>query len=298
MTLMKPDFRSLCRTAAAMSWLMFLPAASAADPTSIKICTYNIRMNSPNDGPDVWPHRIDAVTEFIRRHDVVGLQEVTPTQFVDLKQRLSGFDSYGLGRDDGDKRGEAAAVFFRKDRFEPLEKMTLWLSEDPQAVGAKSWDAAITRTMTWIVFRDMRSDAKFLFVNTHFDHVGKAARLNSAIQIVRVTRQNPDNLPIIVMGDFNCTPDAPPYLKLTEAFRDARLVGRADESEPNSTWNGFNEIVPGRIIDHIFVNDRVQVQNFAIHNPKTAGGRFASDHLPVVATISLVNPPPADAARP
>lgn len=262
------------------------------------MCTFNIRMNSANDGDNIWPNRIETVVDYIRHHDVVGLQEVTPKQFDDLRSRLTSYDSYGLGRDDGDDHGEAAAVFFRKDRLKTLETRTMWLAEDPTAVGSKSWDAAITRTMTWIVFQDQSNDARFIFIDTHFDHVGRLARLNSAKQIAAVTQENPDHLPVIAMGDFNCTPDSKPYAVLADTLHDARTNHEIRTSDLNSTWNGFRNIQPGRIIDHIFVSSDVTVTEFGIANPKTPEGRFASDHMPVVARVTLKSSAITDAPQP
>ena len=43
----------------------------------------------------------------------------------------------------------------------------------------------------------------------------------------------------------------------------------------------------GQIIDFIFVNDKVDVAKFKINPVKHTNGRFASDHVSIVATLSL-----------
>ena len=45
----------------------------------IKVISYNIRYNNPNDGKDVWENRRSTVVEFIftESPDFIGMQEVT-----------------------------------------------------------------------------------------------------------------------------------------------------------------------------------------------------------------------------
>ena len=132
------------------SLAVLIPAlAFAADPKShaeIVVATYNIRYANPNDGKDVWKNRKSTVAKYLADKDVFGLQEVTETQYDDLKAALPNHATYGVGRDDGESGGEHAPIFYRKDRFESLDQGTFWLSETPKEVGKKGWDAALPRT--------------------------------------------------------------------------------------------------------------------------------------------------------
>jgi endonuclease/exonuclease/phosphatase family metal-dependent hydrolase len=60
-----------------------------------------------------------------------------------------------------------------------MNSQTFWLSEQPIA-GSKSWDAAITRIVTWAKFKDLKTKKVFFVFNTHFDHRGTVARRESA----------------------------------------------------------------------------------------------------------------------
>lgn len=268
-----------------------LPAAvQAADP--LTVVTYNIRYASPNDGDDVWPNRVEAVSKFLDDFDLIGLQEVTPQQLKDLRERLIEFDFYGVGREDGKSAGEHAAIFYRRDRLKVEDKGTFWLSETPEEVGVKGWDAALPRTCTWMVLND--SGRRLWVANTHFDHRGAKARTESAKLIRRVVHSRSEGLPVLVMGDFNCVPGSEPYLALTDPkiadvppLVDAREESRTKPSGPSSTWNGFREIAADRIIDHIFVTGPIRVTEFQTLDPRTDSGRFASDHLPVAVTVEV-----------
>ena len=260
----------------------------------LRVVTYNIRYANPNDGEDYWPNRAETVTEFLDDFDLIGLQEVTKTQLEQLRQRMSEFDSYGLGRDDGKSGGEHAPIFFRRDRLEMLSQGTFWLSETPDQVGVKGWDAALPRTCTWMVLKLRDSDARIWVANTHFDHRGAKARTESAKLIRRMAHQHSKGLPVIVMGDFNCLPDSDPYRALTDSavtdsspLTDARKISEQKPTGPSGTWNGFSKITPNRIIDHLFVEGPLTVRTVEVLDPRTESGRFASDHLPVAASVEL-----------
>jgi endonuclease/exonuclease/phosphatase family metal-dependent hydrolase len=100
----------------------------------------------------------------------------------------------------------------------------------------------------------------------------------------------------VLTGDFNCTPESEPVRALTAAgdgksdkaprLVDTLVRSAAKPEGPDSTWNGFRRVVPGNRIDYIFVTPSVRV---AAHRTlvETKDGRFPSDHLPVLADLSL-----------
>lgn len=265
----------------------------------VRVMSFNIRYDNPDDGPDAWPNRKEFVASTILFHksDIVGIQEGLIHQLNELDGYLEGFDRVGVGRDDGEEAGEFSAIYYRTDRFEPIKTETFWLSETPDVAGSKSWDAAITRIVTWVYFKDKVNNTNFYAFNTHFDHRGSEARANSAKLIVQKIEEIAGNEPVVLTGDFNTTDDREPYSILTETERDGSDLVLYDgfyHSEnghhgPASTSNGFEEIRPGRRIDYIFVNDSFNVM---YHGSLTdvKEGHFPSDHLPVLAEIVLNQP--------
>lgn len=170
------------------------------------------------------------------------------------------------------------------------------LSPTPDQPGNKGWDAALPRICTWAHLRSRspgRSD--FLAASTHFDHVGSKARLESAKLIrqrlaeVQQSKKIPGGL--IVMGDFNCTVKDAPYLAPVDAedkdsappLLDSYHAEGVVREGPDSTWNGFKEIVPGQRIDFIFVRSMTPKKHEIID--ARVGERFLSDHLPVLAVV-------------
>ena len=208
-----------------------------------------------------------------------------------------GLPQYGVvaaGRDDGKEAGEMTAVFYRRDRFELLDSGHFWLSETPEKPGSKSWDTSLTRMATWLKLRDRRSPSSspILAMNTHFDHMGKQARLESAMLLRRRAGELGAGCSIVIMGDFNCTETEPPYaelagqtigaLKLIEVYRALHQQPLAEEA----TFQGFDAAATrGKRIDFIFATDDLKPETAAIDRNQY-DGHLPSDHFPV--TIELI----------
>ena len=290
-----------------LAWAMIMGmAAGAAEPDGavLRVMTYNIRYNNPGDGVNAWPNRKDHVAEMIgtKAHaDLAGLQEALREQIGDLAARLPGYAWFGVGRDDGKDKGEHTPIFYRQERFELLDHNTFWLSETPEVPGSKSWDAAITRIVTWGKFKDKTSGIEFYYFNTHFDHIGRQARTESARLIWKKIQSLTLGAPVFLTGDFNVPEKSEAYRVLTgntpEAgpvsdLRDARYLSQTGHQGPTSTfankdWTQFRE--PESKIDFIFVRQGIQVLSHKVLDDQY-DGRFPSDHLPVVAELKIVKP--------
>jgi endonuclease/exonuclease/phosphatase family metal-dependent hydrolase len=148
----------------------------------LNVMTFNIRLNIKSDSLNAWPYRKDNAASQIRFHNVhiLGVQEALHEQMMDLSQSLSQYKYVGVGRDDGIIKGEYSAIFYDTAKLILLGSSTFWLSLTPEIPGSKSWDAAITRIVTWAKFTHVRSKKTFFVFNTHFDHIGKEARRESA----------------------------------------------------------------------------------------------------------------------
>lgn len=257
----------------------------------LRVLSFNVRFNNPGDSLDAWPYRKEAVAGVVRFHgaDLVGLQEAQRNQLDDLEALLPGFAWFGEPRADGGPRDEYSAVLYRTERLDLLGHATFWLSETPDVPGSQGWDAAYPRIVTWGRFRDRASGDTLYLFNTHFDHVGEQARAESARLLKREIRRVVGEAPVIVTGDFNATPDDEPIQILTDGdgllLADARMVSETPPYGPNTTWNGFDALVPGRRIDFVFVGDRVRVLRYGELAETYDGVHFPSDHLPVLAEI-------------
>lgn len=259
---------------------------SESDP--VRVMSFNIRYDEPRDGVNAWSNRKQKVADVIRFHkaDLVGVQEALLTQLRDLELMLPDMAWCGVGRSDGKQAGEYSAILYRKSRFQLLECKTFWLSPTPDIVGSKGWDAALPRIVTWAKFRDGVTKQTFIHFNTHFDHIGQAARVESATLILQRITEAAGKLPFVLTGDFNVVESNEAYKTIAAGMSDARYVSANPHFGGDSTWTGFKQIEPGRKIDYIFVRKGMKVIEHGILSDQW-NGLFASDHLPVLAEIEI-----------
>ena len=275
------------------------PAASgpATKPTAdVRVMTFNIRLGTAKDGLNAWPLRKELLFRTVETFDpdLFGTQEVLPGQGEELKARFARtHDFVGVPRNDGKTTGEMAAVLFRRDRFEKVREGTFWLSETPEKIGSRGWDAALPRVATWVELRDKRNDGrKLLFLNTHFDHVGKKARVESAKLLRRrLVELAGADAAVIVTGDFNSPQDSPAYKEILGApGGPLRLVETFKEAHPSPTtrdftFHGFTgENKSASRIDWILRSDRFETIRADIDRT-SENGRYPSDHFPVEALV-------------
>lgn len=255
---------------------------------SINLISYNIRMNTESDGVNAWPLRKDKVIGLLNFHkpDLFGIQEGLPEQVADLAAGLPDFENVGVGRDDGKSEGEHMSVFYRKSRFQKIDWGTFWLNEATDKPGF-GWDAVCNRTCTWIKLKDLESKKAFYCFNTHFDHRGRTARVESAKLILKFMKEiNLENLPVVLTGDFNSVKENEPIQILLKELKDTRSICVSTPYGPEGSSGGFEVKPHSRIIDYIFANDRVVVLRHGILTDSN-GQYYHSDHLPVMAEIAF-----------
>ena len=254
--------------------------------------TFNIRLNIASDSLNAWPYRKDNLASQILFHDIhlLGVQEALHDQMVDLKDRLPRYKYIGVGREDGKEKGEYSAIFYDTTRLQALQSNTFWLSLTPEVPGSKSWDAAITRIVSWARFRDKKNGKIFYAFNTHFDHIGKEARRESAKMLLQRVAAIAGKTPAIITGDFNATPDDEPVQVVTDKANPLHLVDSKERSAtphygPTGTFTGFGpKERDDKPIDYIFLKGPWKVKKHASIS-QTWGGHFASDHFAVMAVI-------------
>lgn len=266
-----------------ISFLVLL-FAFVARPQTLKVMTYNIRLDVAVDGENDWNHRREFFASQIRFYepDVWGVQEATPNQMSDLTKLLPEYSHIGIGRD-GIGKGEASAIFFKKDRFKVSNEQTFWLSETPDKI-SKGWDASYIRICTFGLFKDLKTKRTFWLFNTHLDNNGKVARVNGVETILAKMKEvNKKNYPVILTGDFNSEPDSELLTNLRKVMTDSRGSSEQKPFGPVGSFNAFkhNEAVT-RLIDYVFVDksQRFKIRKYAVLSD-SINLRFASDHLPV-----------------
>lgn len=284
--------------AAAMACLLISSAFGQAGKasTEVRVMSFNIRYGTANDGENHWDKRKDFLVETIKAFnpDLLGTQETLGFQRDYLAEKLSGYEALGVGRDDGKEKGEMTALYFKRSRFEKLDGGHFWLSETPDIPGSKSWDTSLTRMVSWVKLRDrLQPKARSLvFFNTHFDHRGQQARVESAKLIRRKVEDAAKTCRVIVTGDFNAGEDSQPYQAFfgladdkASPLRDAYRTTHPKREANEGTFSSFKASeISGQRIDWIGVSREWKVVKAEIDRTQR-DGRTPSDHFAVSAVL-------------
>ena len=273
---------------------LFICANEINAQHTLRVMTFNIRLNTASDSLNAWPYRKDNVASQILFHkiELLGVQEALHDQMLDLQQRLPQFKYVGGGRDDGKTKGEYSSIFYDTTKLQLLASSMFWLSESTAVAGSKGWDAAITRIVTWAKFKDKRSKKIFFAFNTHFDHMGKIARRESAKLVLHKVKEIAGSTPAVITGDFNAEPNDEPIQVIVDKNNPLRLTDSKELSQtphygPIGTFTGFQSKERNdQPIDYIFLKGNWNVLSHATIS-QTWMGRFASDHYSVMAELML-----------
>lgn len=265
--------------------LSIIWTATAQKSQPINVITYNIRLNLASDGINAWPNRKDNVKALVKFYDtdILCVQEALPEQFDALLENTN-FDVVGVGRDDGKRKGEFSAIYFNKDRFTKKDGGTFWLSTTPD-VPSKGWDAALNRICSWVKLYDKVNKKEFIVFNTHYDHVGVQARIESAKLIKQKIQEIAPKLPVVLTGDLNVTPETEAIATIKSFLIDTKEISIEPPYGPTGTFNGFKWDSPLKDkIDYVFVNKAFKVQKFAVLSD-SKDQRYYSDHLPIFVRL-------------
>ena len=267
--------------------------SSRDNASTLRVMTYNIRMDTAEDGVNRWSLRKQRVFHLIQQYqsDLIGVQEALVHQVTDLQAALPLFNWYGVGRDDGKDQGEFSAIFYRRDLFELRDSGTFWLSETPDQPGSKGWDAALPRVCTWIKLKDRRNNQTIYHFNTHLDHAGRVARQQSArLILARIQAITGSTGPTILTGDFNVGPESDAYRTVitNTPFKDAKHATQSPHHGPSGTWSTFKvRRGIGKRLDYVFVSSQYFNVLRHQHSTYSENSFYPSDHLPVIADLTF-----------
>ncbi len=254
----------------------------------MRVMTFNIRVSNVFDGQNRWYRRRDLVFDTLRGSGahLVGVQEATSVQLREVLEALPRFGAIP-GRRYAGVRGSHAPILFDTTRFEPGPSGDFWLQEDPQGRKSCGWDAAVPRICSWSTFSDREaSGRRFVILNSHFDQRGVVARAESARLVVSKLEELA-HLPRLFTADLNANESSDALATLVAAgMRDSfREIHPDDEANTFHGFRGRGARSLGKI-DYILCDDRWRVTGADIVRTN-AGGRYPSDHFPVVADLDL-----------
>jgi endonuclease/exonuclease/phosphatase family metal-dependent hydrolase len=258
-----------------------------AAPT-VKVMSFNIWSDAPRNA--TWERRRDRLAELLiaNQPDLIGMQEATLPMIQDLQKRLREFSWIGHGRDDGAEQGEFTPIFFRADRMKMLDHATFWLAAVCDKPG-KGWDAYCKRTVTWGRFEDLRHGGHCVHFNTHLDHLGRRARVQSAYLLLSKIGEIAGEEPVVLTGDFNCRDSSATYRTLigklpfaavpaeSGSLRDTRDDSGQAPAGPRKTYRGWMSHFGIGRIDYVFVKNGFRTLKHVTIDDQPP----VSDHRPI-----------------
>ena len=265
--------------------LFFLITLSCSDSCKVvKLMTYNIRLDTKEDGINQWNYRKKGLIALIKKlnPDILGIQEGLPNQISYLSKQLDGYSLIGEGRE-GENNGEYCAIYYKNKKFKLEKGETFWLSETPE-IPSIGWDAALKRIATVGVFKALNSNRKLVVYNSHFDHIGKIAREKSVDVILNHIEGNEYfKNELVFMGDLNSTPNELSIKLMKEVFDDS--FEKFAIKKPYGTYNGFDSKSDlSKRIDYIFTKN-MSISKYERISEKLPNGLWPSDHFPVLIEI-------------
>jgi len=270
--------------------LLLVTATGASAQQSVTVLSYNVRYGTAQDGAHVWPNRRALVIDLLRDHapQLIGIQEALRFQLDEIGAALPRFREVGVGRSDGKTAGEYAAILVDTTRFTIIGEGTFWFSDTPEVPGSMHWGNRITRISSWARLVDRLTADTVRIYNVHWDHESQPSRERSAALLLeRMATDAGPNDRLLLTGDFNADETNPAFqalladrrVPLRDSFRtlhpDAAVVG---------TFNGFRGDLGGGKIDAVLVGEGWEVVQAGIDR-RWVGGRWPSDHFPVVAVV-------------
>lgn len=238
---------------------------------SLRIMSYNIHHANPPSKPEIID--IDAIVKTIAAQDpdFVALQEVDVNtersgegnQAEIIAERLGMYYHFGKALDYGG--GEYGTAILSKY---PLEDETV--HRLPNAPGDNTEQRVLTLAKT-----NIPGGPEIIFGSTHLDYKATSpSRIIQLQEIVKISQEAES--PIILGGDFNAKEGSETIDLLKSTF--TLTCTNCPPTIP--------VINPNRAIDFIVFNH--PEQNFETRSHKVINETYASDHLPIVAVIDLL----------
>ncbi len=251
----------------------------------LKICSFNLRMESSSDGKNMFTYRTPYIREAIRREspDIIGFQECLPHMHAWLRDNFPEYITVGCGRG-SDYKDESNPVLFKKDKFDFLGYDMFWLSPTPFIPGSKYEGSGCPRICVVITLKPTDGTQVFRVYNTHLDHVSDEARKNGIKSILERMDKDDERIavPHLLLGDLNATPDSETirFINECESRKFTELT-----SEIGGSYHGYGQCFIK--IDYVFASGEIKGLGSKLWD-ECHDGVYLSDHYPVCAEFKLI----------
>ncbi len=252
-----------------LSVVLFFVLIPAVTNAQIRVMSYNIHYGIGMDNKN----SIKGIAEVIKKADpdIVGLQEISDSLMAEDIGRLTGMKVV-FGPSLGTMKGYGDAVL-SKYPFEWEGNYSI-----PSASSSRYQAMAVR-----IDFSAKSSEiGKVRLINTHFDWLKTIGSENARLATVDVIEQaffKNSTLPTILTGDLNTEPGS-------EVIGKLKKYGWADSSA-GGTHHTMSSTNPTKQIDYVLCRPANKWKVDKVH---VMYGELSSDHLPIVADLTVTAP--------
>ena len=255
--------------------------------SNVRFYSARNKASDPDTGNRDWEVRKVGYFKMINtmQPDVFGVQEAEYIQLQDIKANCPGYSYVGVGRNDGDTKGESTAIFYKTDVIEVEDWGTKWHSETPDQVGSffvENEDRQ-PRTSTWAVFKVKATEKRFFHINVHTS-LYEASQTKEIQLVTEVVKEKcPQGLPVVLTGDWNVEEDDTVMKPVNDSYKSARkTASKTDNILTFHWWGSSSTMSKNQHLDHVFYSGFEKVLRFRTLNMQWEG-LWISDHHPVYA---------------
>ena len=262
------------------------PQLHYKEENKLKLVSYNVRSADDPDGNSI-KERAPRMKQVLEDYDpdVIGFQEVVPKWMNYLPKDLAEYDYILQYR--AAKSREGTPIFWKRDKFELVDKGYFWLSDTPERE-SKGWGADYYRICTWVKLKVKATGAEFIFMSTHLDF-DEIPQTNSVKLMIKKAKAMGgfSKLPVFCVGDFNLRPMEIAYIEMESSFAD---LNTQLEDDQTATSTGKYTGTSNDIIDYIFTTPGMTVPLKYKVMTDLVEGKYVSDHFGVYGEVALADP--------
>lgn len=178
---------------------------------------------------------------------------------------------------------QGLAIYFRKDRYEIVDKGGFYMSPTPNVKSQFEGDSG-PRSCIWAIAKDKFTDVTTLYINCHPDWNNDTQRALQVDVLFEVMGEKMAEYPTILCGDFNTTPDGPVYPRIVKEVKDTYKEAEINLSEIDYTCHSFGSA--SSFIDYTFYNHTFKPTLYRIINDMYNG--HVSDHYGIFTDFEYV----------
>ncbi|MBW1740819.1 MAG: endonuclease/exonuclease/phosphatase family protein [Deltaproteobacteria bacterium] len=248
----------------------------------ISVLSLNLRFGLADDGPNAWDYRKESVVKLFKGQspDLIATQEANHFQIDFLAENLSEYRYIGR-RHPAPKFWQDNILFYRKT-IVCQEDVHFFLSQTPH-IPSRSFESRYPRQATLGLFH--LNGEPLICIDTHFDFEAPA-QMGAARVIKDHLSSYGDEIPTILMGDFNATPESLCYQWLTGKTLNGLDFNETFKKPYPSTFHCFTGEPTGGYIDWILYRKPLGLSACEVLQGPI-DGIYPSDHFPVRAVFEL-----------